>query len=37
VGGLAATAGVIAGDQVLMWLAVAGVATPLTSNPAAFS
>ena len=37
VGGLAATAGVIAGDQVLMWLAVAGVATLLTSNPAVFS
>ncbi len=29
VGGLAATAGVIAGDQVLMWLAVAGVASLL--------
>ncbi len=36
-GGLAAAAGVIAGDQVLMWLAVAGVATLLTSNPAVFS
>jgi leucine efflux protein len=36
-GGLAATAGVIAGDQVLMWLAVAGVATLLTSNPSVFS
>jgi len=36
-GGLAATAGVIAGDQVLMWLAVAGVAALLTSNPALFS
>ncbi len=36
-GGLAATAGVIAGDQLLMWLAVAGVATLLTSNPAVFS
>ena len=36
-GGLAATAGVIAGDQVLMWLAVAGVAALLTSNPAVFS
>lgn len=36
-GGLAATAGVIAGDQVLMWLAVAGVATLLTSNPGLFS
>ena len=37
VGGLAATAGVIAGDQVLMWLAVAGLAKLLTSNPAVFS
>ena len=37
VGGLAATAGVIAGDQVLMWLAVAGVAALLTSNPGVFS
>ncbi len=37
IGGLAATLGVIAGDQVLMWLAVAGVATLLTSNPAVFS
>ena len=36
VGGLAATMGVIAGDQVLMWLAVAGVATLLASYPAAF-
>ena len=36
VGGLAATLGVIVGDQVLMWLAVAGVATLLTSYPAAF-
>ncbi len=36
-GGLAATAGVIAGDQVLMWLAAAGVAALLTSNPALFS
>ena len=36
-GGLAATLGVIAGDQVLMWLAVAGVATLLTAYPAAFS
>jgi threonine/homoserine/homoserine lactone efflux protein len=35
-GGLAATFGVIAGDQVLMWLAVAGVATLLTAYPAAF-
>jgi leucine efflux protein len=36
-GGLAATWGVIAGDQVLMWLAVAGVATLLATYPAAFS
>ena len=35
-GGLAATLGVIAGDQVLMWLAVAGVATLLVTYPAAF-
>ena len=36
-GGLAATFGVIAGDQVLMWLAVAGVAALLTTYPTAFS
>jgi threonine/homoserine/homoserine lactone efflux protein len=36
-GGLAATMGVIAGDQVLMWLAVAGVATVLATYPAAFA
>ena len=35
-GGLAATFGVIAGDQVLMWLAVAGVATLLAAYPTAF-
>ena len=35
-GGLAATMGVIAGDQVLMWMAVAGVAALLTAYPAAF-
>lgn len=35
-GGLMATLGVIAGDQVLMWLAVAGVAAVLTAYPAAF-
>ena len=35
-GGLAATMGVIAGDQVLMWLAVAGVATLLRATPLAF-
>lgn len=36
-GGLAATMGVIAGDQVLMWAAVAGVATLLATYPAAFN
>ena len=36
-GGLGATLGVIAGDQVLMWLAVAGVATILATYPAAFA
>ena len=36
-GGLAATLGVIAGDQVLMWLAVAGVATLLTTSPRLFT
>ena len=35
-GGLAATLGVIVADQVLMWLAVAGVAAVLTANPAIF-
>jgi leucine efflux protein len=35
-GGVAATIGVILGDQVLMWLAVAGVAALLTAYPAAF-
>lgn len=35
-GGLAATLGVIAGDQVLMWLAVAGVAALLAAWPLAF-
>ena len=35
-GGLAATLGVIAGDQVLMWAAVAGVATLLAAWPVAF-
>ena len=34
--GLAATLGVIAGDQVLMWLAVAGVATLLQASPRLF-
>ena len=36
-GGLAATLGVIAGDQVLMWAAVAGVAALLATYPTAFS
>ena len=36
-GGLAATLGVIAGDQVLMWSAVAGVAALLTAYPDAFA
>lgn len=36
-GGLAATLGVIAGDQVLMWLAVAGVAALLATYPTAFN
>ena len=35
--GLAATLGVIAADQVLMWLAVAGVAALMNAYPAAFS
>src|SRR5947199_89739 len=35
-GGLGATFGVIAGDQVLMWAAVAGVATLLVTYPGAF-
>jgi len=35
-GGMAATCGLILGDQVLMWLAVAGVATLLSTNPGAF-
>jgi threonine/homoserine/homoserine lactone efflux protein len=34
--GAAATAGVIAGDQVLLWLAVGGVAALLAANPSAF-
>lgn len=36
-GGLAATLGVIAGDQVLLWVAVAGVSALLATYPAAFS
>jgi threonine/homoserine/homoserine lactone efflux protein len=35
-GGLAATLGLIGGDQVLMWLAVAGVAALLAAYPPAF-
>lgn len=35
-GGLAATLGVIAGDQVLLWAAVAGVAAVLAAYPPAF-
>ena len=36
IGGLAATFGVIVGDQALMWLAVAGVSAVLTANAALF-
>jgi len=35
-GGLAATLGVIAGDQLLIWLAVAGMATLLATSPLLF-
>ena len=35
-GGAAATLGVIVGDQVLLWLAVAGVAALLAAHPAVF-
>lgn len=35
-GGAAATLGIIVGDQVLMWLAVAGVAALLAANPTLF-
>ncbi|MCY7305989.1 MAG: LysE family transporter [Rhodoferax sp.] len=35
-GGLAATCGIIVGDQVLMWLAVVGVASLLAASPTAF-
>jgi leucine efflux protein len=35
-GGLAATIGIIAADQVLMWAAVAGLATLLLASPSAF-
>jgi leucine efflux protein len=34
--GLAAISGVLLGDQVLMWLALAGIATVLQTNPHAF-
>jgi threonine/homoserine/homoserine lactone efflux protein len=37
VGGLAATLGVMAGDQVLMWAAVAGVAALLSASPLLFN
>ena len=36
-GGLAATLGLIVGDQVLMWLAVAGVAALLAASPMLFA
>ena len=36
-GGLAATLGIVAGDQVLMWLAVAGVAAVLVASPSLFN
>jgi leucine efflux protein len=36
-GGLAGTFGIIAGDQVLMWLAVAGVAALLAAHPSVFA
>lgn len=36
-GGVASTLGVIAGDQVLLWLAVAGVAALLATYPTAFA
>lgn len=35
-GGMGATCGVMVGDQLLMWMAVAGVAAVLTAYPAAF-
>lgn len=35
-GGAAATLGVILGDQVLLWLAVAGVAAVMAANPVLF-
>ncbi|MBP7452811.1 MAG: LysE family transporter [Ottowia sp.] len=36
-GGLASTLGIIAGDQMLLWCAVAGVAALLKTYPAAFT
>jgi threonine/homoserine/homoserine lactone efflux protein len=36
-GGLASTLGIIAGDQMLMWSAVAGIAAVLKAYPAAFA
>ena len=36
-GGLAATLGVIAGDQVLIWLAVDGMAALLSTSPVLFA
>jgi leucine efflux protein len=36
-GGLGSTLGIIAGDQILMWCAVAGVAAVLKTYPAAFA
>ncbi|MDH4390430.1 MAG: LysE family transporter [Aquabacterium sp.] len=36
-GGLAATLGVIVGDQVLIWLAVAGMAALLSTSPVLFA
>lgn len=36
-GGMGATLGVIAGDQILMWMAVAGVAALLATYPTAFA
>jgi leucine efflux protein len=36
-GGFAATAGVITGDQLLLWMAVAGVAAVLKAMPALFT
>ena len=36
-GGMAATLGVMAGDQVLLWSAVAGVAALLLASPSVFS